>query len=128
MWIVIVLGILSIGLVKLSVVLLYRRIFTVSRVFNIYSTVLLVLVASWTLAFLAANIFMCGTHPTAAWTSGAMLRKYCYNTSHATTARALTNVIMDVIIVVSPMPIVWRMRMTMTQKVQVTGIFALGFL
>ncbi|KAL5116624.1 hypothetical protein ACEQ8H_005502 [Pleosporales sp. CAS-2024a] len=128
MWIVLILGVLSIGFVKLSVIFLYRRIFTISRMFNVYSMILIVLVVVWTLGFLAANIFMCGTHPSAAWTSHALLLKYCYDSSPATTVRMLTNVIMDLLIVLSPMPIVWRMRMSVTQKVQVTGIFALGFL
>jgi hypothetical protein len=74
------------------------------------------------------SIFQCGTHPAAAWTNREKLQKYCYDTSKATTTRALTNVIMDLIIVVSPMPIVWRMKMTMVRKLQVTAIFATGFM
>lgn len=128
MWIVVILGILSIGLIKLSVLLLYRRLFNVSRIFNIYSAVLIVLTVLWTIGFLAANIFQCGTYPAAAWTSGKMLLKYCDDISTATTSRAITNVVMDLLIVVSPMPIIWQMRMSLTQKLQVTAIFALGFL
>ncbi|KAH8732050.1 hypothetical protein GQ44DRAFT_746004 [Phaeosphaeriaceae sp. PMI808] len=108
-WIVIIIGILSIGLIKLSVVLLYRRLFT-------------------TIAFLAANIFQCGTYPAAAWTSGKLLLQHCNDISAATTARGFTNVIMDLTIVASPLPIVWQMGLTMPQKLQVTCIFALGFL
>jgi hypothetical protein len=128
MWIVTILSTLSIGIVKCSAILLYRRIFTISRIFNYYTTVLLVLIVTWTLAFLTASIFQCGTHPAAAWTNREKLQKYCYDTSKATTTRALTNVIMDLIIVVSPMPIVWRMKMTMVRKLQVTAIFATGFM
>lgn len=128
MWIVVILGILSIGLIKLSVLLLYRRLFNVSRIFNIYSAVLIVLTVLWMVGFLTANIFQCGTHPAAAWTSGKMLMKYCDDISTATTSRAITNVVMDLLIVVSPMPIIWQMRMSMTQKLQVTAIFALGFM
>ncbi|KAH7413886.1 hypothetical protein DE146DRAFT_750076 [Phaeosphaeria sp. MPI-PUGE-AT-0046c] len=128
MWIVVILGILSIGLIKLSVLLLYRRLFNVSRIFNIYSAVLIALTVFWTVGFLAANIFQCGTYPAAAWTSGKMLIKYCDDISMATTSRAITNAVMDLLIVVSPLPIIWQMRMSLTQKIQVTGIFALGFM
>lgn len=128
MWIVLVIGILSIGLVRLSVVLLYRRIFTVSRVFNVYTSALLILVVTWITAFLLANIFQCGTHPEAAWTSAKMLYKYCYDTSPATTARLLTNLILDLMILGAPMGIIWNLQLSIARKLQVTGIFALGFL
>jgi hypothetical protein len=58
MWIVTILSTLSIGIVKCSAILLYRRIFTISRIFNYYTTVLLVLIVTWTLAFLTASIFL----------------------------------------------------------------------
>jgi hypothetical protein len=128
MWIITLLGILSIGLIKISVILLYRRIFAIKRFFSIYSSILLVLTATWTLGFLTASIFQCRTHPAAAWTSVKAIRQYCYDTSPATTARALTNVVMDLMIVVSPMPIVWQLQLTVMQKMQISGIFALGFL
>jgi hypothetical protein len=89
---------------------------------------LLALIGIWTVGFLGANIFQCGTHPAAAWTSGETLAQYCYNTSPATTARMLSNLIIDLMILAAPMPIIWRMQMTVALKIQVTGIFALGFL
>jgi hypothetical protein len=69
MQIILILSIFALGLIKLSVVFLYRRIFSISRTFNAYSTFLIVLIVTWTIAFLGANIFQCGTHPAAAWTS-----------------------------------------------------------
>lgn len=40
----------------------------------------------------------------------------------------LSNLIIDLMILAAPMPIIWRMQMTVALKIQVTGIFALGFL
>lgn len=128
MQIVLIISILTIGLIKLSVVFLYRRIFSISRSFNIYSTFLIVLIVTWTIAFLGANIFQCGTHPAAAWTSIKQIIEYCDDTSGATAALALTDLIMDLMIIAAPMPMVWRLQMTLAQKAQVTGIFALGLL
>jgi hypothetical protein len=128
MQIVLILSILAIGLIKLSVVFLYRRIFYISTSFNIYSTFLVVLIITWTVAFLGANIFQCGTHPAAAWTSVKQIMEYCDDTSGATAALALTDLIMDLMIIAAPMPIVWRLQMTLSQKLQVTGVFALGLL
>lgn len=125
---VVILGILSIGLVKLSVILLYRRIFKISRAFSIYSWFLVILTILWTVAFLATTIFQCGVHPTAAWTSTKTFRKYCGDTSMVTTVRVLTNLLMDLMILAAPMGIIWRMQLSLVRKLQVTGIFALGFL
>ncbi|KAF2826669.1 hypothetical protein CC86DRAFT_291709 [Ophiobolus disseminans] len=126
MWIVVVISILSIGLVKLSVVLLYRRIFAISRAFNIYTSGLLALVTAWAIAFLAANLFQCGIHPESAWTNVKMIEKYCYDTSPATSACLLTNLIVDLMILGAPIGIIWRLHMSLARKLQVTGIFALG--
>jgi hypothetical protein len=127
MQIILILSILALGLIKLSVVFLYRRIFSISRTFNIYSTFLIALIIIWTLSFLGANIFQCGTHPAAAWTSAKTIMKYCDDTSGATAALALSDLIMDVMIVAAPMPIVWGLKMNVRQRVQVLGIFGLGF-
>ncbi|KAH4217063.1 hypothetical protein HBI81_140120 [Parastagonospora nodorum] len=126
MQITLIISIFAIGLIKLSVVLLYRRIFSISRSFNIYSYFLLALITAWTIAFLGANIFQCGSHPAAAWTSVKQLLQYCDDTSGATAALALTDLIMDLMIIAAPMPIVWRMQMSLSQKLQVTSIFTLG--
>jgi hypothetical protein len=128
MQIILIISILAIGLIKLSVVFLYRRVFSISRSFSIYSTFLIALIITWTIAFLGANIFQCGAHPAAAWTSIMQIMEYCDDTSGATAALALTDLIMDLVIIAAPMPIVWCLQMTLSQKVQVTGIFALGLL
>lgn len=126
MQITLILSILAIGVIKLSVVFLYRRIFSISRIFNIYSTFLIGLIITWTLGFLGANIFQCGTHPEAVWTSVSMILKYCDDTVSATAALALSDLIMDLMIVIAPMPIVWKLHMNFAQKMQVMGIFGLG--
>lgn len=126
MQITLILCILAIGLVKLSVVFLYRRIFSISRIFNIYSYFLIGIIVAWTIAFLGANIFQCGSHPAAAWTSVKMILQYCDDTAMATAALALTDLIMDLMIVTAPIPIVWGLHMGLGQKMQVMGIFGLG--
>jgi hypothetical protein len=128
MWITLIISILSIGLIKLSVVFLYRRIFTISRIFNLYSWFLTGLIVAWMIAFLGSNIFQCGSHPAAAWSSAKQIIKYCDDIDGATAALALTELIMDLMILAAPMPIIWRLQMTLSQKMQVMGIFALGYL
>jgi hypothetical protein len=53
--------------------------------------------------------------------------EYCDDTSGATAALALSDLIMDIMIVAAPMPIVWGLKMSTRQRVQVLAIFGLGF-
>lgn len=52
--------------------------------------------------------------------------KYCDDTAMATAALALSDLIMDLMIVTAPIPIVWSLHMGFGQKMQVIGIFGLG--
>lgn len=128
MWIVLIVSVFCIGLIKLSVIFLYRRLFTVSRWFNLYSNILIVLTLAWTIAFVIGNIFHCGTHPAAAWTNARLHVKYCDDSDASQAALATTDLALDLMIIVAPMPIIWRMRLTLAEKLQVSGVFALGFM
>lgn len=118
----------TLGIVKLSVVLLYRRIFQVSPTFNIYSIILCVLIVVWSVSFFFANIFQCGSHFWASWTSRKTIAKFCDNINDTTVAFCLTDVITDLLVLLAPAPMIWRLHMSVAERVGLIGIFALGFL
>ena len=39
---------------------------------------------------------------------------------------AIQNVVTDIVILCLPLPILWKLKMTMERKLQLTGLFALG--
>ncbi|KAL5389689.1 hypothetical protein DPSP01_002184 [Paraphaeosphaeria sporulosa] len=123
-----ILLIAGIGLVKLSVVFLYRRIFNVVRTFKIYSLTLIVLLAGWTVAFLFANIFQCSVHISALWGSAEGILRYCKTSGPASYGFVVSDIITDVLVLVSPVPIVWHMKVSTGRKLGITGIFGLGLL
>lgn len=123
-----ILLIAGIGLVKLSVVFLYRRIFNVVRTFRIYSHSLIVLLAAWTIAFLFANIFQCGIHISALWGSAEGIGRYCKTSGPASYGFVVSDIITDVLVLVSPIPIVWHIQVSTVRKLGITGIFGLGLL
>lgn len=116
-----------VGMIKISVLLLYRRIFFAERIFHIYSSYLCIVVSLWATGFLLARIFMCGARVSLFWDGWAIYRQKCkvYPISNGF---GISDIITDVLIVVSPMPIVWRLRLPKLQRAGVIGIFALGFL
>jgi hypothetical protein len=110
--------------VKLTVVLLYRRIF-VTRVFKIITAVLSAIIICWWIAVLLTQVFSCRPVE-ASWKPA--LAESCIDTIMFYNAVTISNVILDVIILVLPLPMVWRLHMTSKTKLQVCGVFAVGAL
>ena len=115
------------GTIKLSVLLLYRRLF-VGRLFNLYSLALCGVIVLWSLSFFFAFAFQCGTDIVNWWTSPATIEAYCDNTSALIVAFSISDVVTDIMILTIPLPIVWRLQMSTANKVGLTGIFLLGML
>lgn len=123
-----ILLIAGLGSVKLSVVFLYRRVFKVVRGFNLYSIGLIALLAAWTVSFLLANILQCGTRLSALWTSADDTLRYCKAAAPATYGFVVSDIITDFLVLISPIPVVWRMQVTTAKKIGILAIFALGTL
>ncbi|KAG8532195.1 uncharacterized protein KY384_003836 [Bacidia gigantensis] len=105
---------------KLSVLFFYRRIFYQQRGFRIANYILIVLISLWGIAFLFAEIFLCGAnshhgHPCAPqeWTSLWF---------------AITEVIGDIAILSLPYPCIRKLQMSGRDKIGLSAIFFLGAL
>jgi len=118
---------LTFGIIKISVVLFYRRIF-VGKIFQHWSIVLLVLIGLWTVAFFFSLVFWCGAHPTASWTNFKDILKYCVDLADLELAFAVSDAITDVLVIVTPIPILWTLKMSVNRRIVLTCIFLLGFL
>ncbi|PWY66360.1 hypothetical protein BO94DRAFT_579703 [Aspergillus sclerotioniger CBS 115572] len=114
------------GLIKLSSLFLYRRIFAVGheRVFGMVSWALIGLCALWTLAFFFATIFGCGRHLAYPW--GPLGEIGSCNTNARLEAMMITDLITDVLVWVLPVPMVWRTQMKFERKVAATSVLLLA--
>ena len=92
---------LAFGLVKLSILYLYRRIFP-SRTFNILSTILIILVCIWTVGFFFAYMFRCGTNFWALWAPLMYLIEYCYDSKPMFYTLGISDVVTDGLILSLP--------------------------
>ena len=86
------------------------------------------MIALWSLSFFFAFAFQCGTDITNWWTSAATIKAYCDNTNALTVGFVISDVITDVMILIIPLPIVWRLQISTPHKVGLTAIFLLGLL
>ncbi|PVH97493.1 hypothetical protein DM02DRAFT_674116 [Periconia macrospinosa] len=120
--------IVLVGLVKISVVLLYRRLFRVKKGFRIYSVFLMVVLSIWTVSFLFARVLQCGPKMSIIWTFSANRAKLCKAADPISNGFMISDVITDLIVVLSPIPVIWGMHLPRLQKFAVFGIFGMGFL
>ena len=101
--------IVALGLVKLSFLFFYRRIFVtgVSKTSKWFSRVtwgLIILISVWTIGFFFALLFSCKGHWSAFWSSVVDLATQCVKTLNLEMALATTDFATDVIIMILPIP------------------------
>lgn len=97
--------ILTLATIKLSILFFYRRIFR-GRAFDITSWVLIGVVAAWAVTFFIAILAACGTSIQANFQTLGALKGECVNTFDILIALAVSDVAVDLAILVMPIPLV----------------------
>ncbi|KAK4454480.1 integral membrane protein, partial [Podospora aff. communis PSN243] len=113
----------AINLVKCCILLLYLRLFQVVRWFRIASWSLLAIVAIYCTASIAATIFQC-TPVIRAFDKDTP--GHCLDTAKFWFANAGFSIATDIIILLLPMPLVWKLEVPRTQKFALVAIFTVG--
>ncbi|KAI1119161.1 hypothetical protein F5Y14DRAFT_460476 [Nemania sp. NC0429] len=119
---------LAFGCIKASFLFFYRRIFVVDRnsSTNYLFAGLIILVALSSVAFFFASLFQCGLNFSALWGSTADIVQNCVDTMHLVLSVCITGFILDLIIIITPIPLVWKLNLSLTKKISVIGVFLLG--
>lgn len=108
---------------KLSILMLYRRLFPITNFAWSWW-----FVTSFTIAYSAGGIFssLFQCRPMAsAWTLD-IAPEYCISTQKFYTANAALNVVSDIMILLLPAPIVWGLNTDTRKKIILTGLFSMG--
>jgi hypothetical protein len=116
------------ALMKMSVLFFYRRIFTSHRRFLNFNTFMIALIGVWSLAYMIAEIFVCGATPWVLWTPGMDPNSVCVNRNDLNFTYAISDVIGDIMVVFMPFPVIRSLHMDGRQKMGVAIIFLLGAL
>jgi hypothetical protein len=122
-----ILQLLALGFIKLSILFLYRRIFT-GRGFDIASRITIGITIAWTVGFLVTYFAACGKDFWAYYSSLAALQEKCIDTFKMMLALAVTDVMVDIIILVMPIPFVFALQMPLQRKLGVCAILMVGAL
>ena len=117
---------LTFGLTKLTVLLLYRRIFT-GDVFRRVVWIGYAIVFAWTVGFFFASLLQCWPI-SINWTGFGGDTAYCVNSNIMLVAHAWSDCFTDVAILAMPLPCIWGLQMKTRHKIGVSAIFLLGLL
>lgn len=101
--------VLTIGLIKLSILFFFRRLFkgrAKRTAFDIANWTLIILVICWVITFLLTIGFECGPTPQALWTTTFWTGHTCFDTSAMYLACAALDWIFDLAILIEPLVMV----------------------
>ena len=113
-------------LVKCSVLLLYDRIFSrTSPRFRILLMATTGIIFAWAVGSVCSTLFRCSPVKFF-WNKD--INGSCSNAKTGRIAAAALNSAIDVILLVLPVPLVWKLMLPSKQKLAVIGIFGLGIL
>ena len=110
---------------KLSILAMYLRIFPVEKVYRYTVFIIMFIVAANGLCGDLTSLLSC--RPLAARWDPAV-QGNCINVTNYWRFISLANIISDVAILVIPLPIVWKLHISLPQKLGLTVVFLTGSL
>ncbi|KAJ5523030.1 hypothetical protein N7513_012574 [Penicillium frequentans] len=110
-------------IVKISLLMFYRRIFGSSGSYWIC----VILASGWTTGSMIA-LLTCPSPVSYFWSeiSNSGGGHYRYDFYNYYIGNAASNVVTDFFILLVPIPVIWRLKMRFTQKIMVSGVLLLG--
>ena len=93
----------------------------------LFNNIVITLLFWWTLAFLLAEIFVCGLHPGVLWSRDSTTQG-CANQLLLLLWFAITDVIGDIAVLSMPYPCIVKLQMNRREKLGISGVFLLGTL
>ncbi|KAI0448615.1 hypothetical protein F5B21DRAFT_496988 [Xylaria acuta] len=121
------LGIIGIGLLKLSVCFLYWELFA-KIIFRRFIIVWMVVIVLWTLAFFIELFAECGLQFLALFAQVEDYAKHCKAAIPAGWAQAGTDVATDVVTLIIPIPVILKLQMSRNVKILTLLTFSIGVL
>jgi hypothetical protein len=130
--------IIALGFVKLSILFFYRAIAS-HRTFRRYVNATIVFVCMYTFGAAMASAFQCET-PSNSWATAGYLAQFdrdpktkrpkakCYDPIKLWVFSAAINLLTDVIIMLLPIPALLSLRVPMSKRLALIGIFSIGIM
>jgi steroid 5-alpha reductase family enzyme len=121
--------ILCLACAKLALLMFYYALLNVMQFWKYFIYVVSGIITAYTLAIFFALIFAC--HPIQRnWDPipQSWNMDYCIDRAGLYLATAITNTTSDIILILIPIQIIWRLRLPVRQKLGIAAIFGVGCL
>ncbi|KAL4965827.1 uncharacterized protein BDV14DRAFT_189365 [Aspergillus stella-maris] len=117
--------VVSIALSKIAMLLLYLRLFP-HETFRLVTKITIIITAAWGLAFTLANIFSCRpiNYYWAQWDTET--EGYCTNSLMLFWIHAVTDIVLDMVILVIPLPRLLKLSFSWPKKLGIISMFTMG--
>ncbi|CAG8957633.1 hypothetical protein HYFRA_00010500 [Hymenoscyphus fraxineus] len=115
------------GTVKLGVLFLFRRIFH-GKTFDIISFSAIALVVASSAALFFATLFQCGPNLADLWTGPNAPAGHCGPTRSVQLGHAVSDVVTGLLVLIIPVPMIWKLHMSLAQKTGIMAVFMLGYM
>ncbi|KAI9724600.1 MAG: hypothetical protein M1828_003623 [Chrysothrix sp. TS-e1954] len=118
----------AVSLAKFSALFFYLRVFRSpgNRWFQISVWTTFALAVAWLLYAWFITIFQCQPIA-AAWTAELKATATCVSPFDFFSSSAISNLIIDVVILILPLPMLWRLQMKFAKKLLIAGVFVCGY-
>ncbi|KAI9695596.1 MAG: hypothetical protein M1820_008521 [Bogoriella megaspora] len=114
----------NITAIKLSLLMFYNKLFSIKKWFRLAIVVAGAICVAWCITFVLLLVFQC--KPVDAHWNMLGSPKYCISTSQLLLGYEMTNLFLDVTILVLPMTMLRQLQMPGYRKASIGGIFLLG--
>lgn len=113
----------GLSLVKLSVVLFYFRVFRNVRLYKYALWAASFLVVGWCIGINFLAMFEC--IPVQAYWQ--LTPRRCINNNVAFLGATISNVVVDIVILLLPLPMLWRLHLDTKRRLALSGVFICGY-
>ncbi|CCD55779.1 hypothetical protein BofuT4_P153410.1 [Botrytis cinerea T4] len=114
---------IAIAAIKFSILFFYRRIFSIGPT-KLPLVLLGAVVAAWAIAMIIMGIFSC--RPVRGFWMREEIPTVCMSEVTYLLAVAIPNVVTDIVLIIFPLPILWSLKVTMSHRIALSGIFLIG--
>ncbi|KAK8105154.1 hypothetical protein PG999_008513 [Apiospora kogelbergensis] len=117
--------VISLSLCKISILILYRKLFPTPFI-HWASLATSALIATWAVATILAGCLIC--QPISKNWDLLMTDGYCGNQVLSFTITGAINLVTDIMVLVLPLPNLYKLQVPIQQRMVLVGVFSLGFL
>jgi len=118
---------LSQTFIKLSTIILLRRLLGSEHRLHIATTFLLFTTSAWGIASFLVNIFQCWP-PQYFWLQDSIEGNCIPSQTAFYISISSVSLAEDIWILLLPIAIIWRLKLALSEKIQITGLFSIGSL